>query len=254
MKLAPGDSPQIIDKLDELAQENGYTKIFAKVPVSEKDNFRQRGYVDEAVIPLFFHGSEDVYFMAKYFSKNRVVDSNHEEISAILEACKERQKNAKHVELPDELSFGTCAESHAPEMSQLYQEVFESYPFPIFDPQYLKKTMQSHVIYFGIWHKGQLAALSSAEMDVEAQNAEMTDFATLPQYRGKSLAFYLLKHMEVEMKERKIKTAYTIARAYSWGMNLTFAGLNYNYGGTLLNNTNICGRLESMNVWYKTLF
>jgi len=253
MKLASGDSPQIIDKLDGLAKENDYTKIFAKVPASERDNFNQRGYVEEAVIPLFSHGSEDVYFMAKYFSKNRAIDTNHEEINTILEACKERQKSAKEVELPDDLTFGICTESDAPEMALVYQEVFESYPFPIFDPQYLIKTMQSHVIYFGIWHKGQLAALSSSEMDIESQNAEMTDFATLPQYRGKSLASYLLKHMEVEMKNRKIITAYTIARAYSWGMNFTFAGLNYKYGGTLLNNTNICGRLESMNVWYKTL-
>jgi len=253
MKLASGDSPQIIDKLDRLAQENGYTKIFAKVPASEKDIFSKRGYVEEAVIPLFSHGLEDVCFLAKYFSEKRALETNQEEITTILEACKERQKNAKKIELPEELGFRVCADRDAVEMASLYQEVFESYPFPIFDPEYLKKTMQSHVIYFGIWHNGELAALSSSEMDIESQNAEMTDFATLPQYRGKSLASYLLKHMEAEMKERKIKTAYTIARAYSWGMNLTFAGLNYKYGGTLINNTNICGRLESMNVWYKTL-
>lgn len=36
-------------------------------------------------------------------------------------------------------------------------------------------------------------------------------------------------------------------------MNVTFSKLNYNYGGTLINNTNISGDLESMNVWYKIL-
>ena len=37
------------------------------------------------------------------------------------------------------------------------------------------------------------------------------------------------------------------------GMNITFAKHGYHYAGTLNNNTNICGRIESMNVWYKSL-
>jgi beta-lysine N6-acetyltransferase len=36
-------------------------------------------------------------------------------------------------------------------------------------------------------------------------------------------------------------------------MNKTFAALGYRYGGTLVNNTQICGDLESMNVWHKPL-
>jgi len=36
-------------------------------------------------------------------------------------------------------------------------------------------------------------------------------------------------------------------------MNITFSRMGYRYSGTLLNNTNISGRLESMNVWYKFL-
>ena len=113
MKLASGDSPQIIDKLDRLAQENGYTKIFAKVPASEKDIFSKRGYVEEAVIPLFSHGLEDVCFLAKYFSEKRALETNQEEITTILEACKERQKNAKKIELPEELGFRVCADRDA---------------------------------------------------------------------------------------------------------------------------------------------
>jgi len=50
-----------------------------------------------------------------------------------------------------------------------------------------------------------------------------------------------------------MQRAYTIARALSAGMNVTFARAGYDYGGTLTNNTNICGQIESMNVWYKPL-
>jgi hypothetical protein len=44
---------------------------------------------------------------------------------------------------------------------------------------------------------------------------------------------------------------FTIARARSTGMNVTFAKNGYSFAGTLINNTNISGRIESMNVWYK---
>jgi hypothetical protein len=34
-------------------------------------------------------------------------------------------------------------------------------------------------------------------------------------------------------------------------MNITFAKRGYNFGGRLINNTNICGGTETMNIWYK---
>jgi len=55
------------------------------------------------------------------------------------------------------------------------------------------------------------------------------------------------------MKNKGIKTAYTIARAMSAGMNVTFSKTGYRFGGRLKNNTNISGNIESMNVWYKYL-
>jgi hypothetical protein len=36
-------------------------------------------------------------------------------------------------------------------------------------------------------------------------------------------------------------------------MNVTFARCGYRFAGTLINNTQISGRIESMNVWYKGL-
>jgi hypothetical protein len=59
--------------------------------------------------------------------------------------------------------------------------------------------------------------------------------------------------MEAEMRKRRVKTVYTIARAYSAAMNITFAKQNYEFAGTLLNNTHISDKIESMNVWYKSL-
>jgi putative beta-lysine N-acetyltransferase len=81
----------------------------------------------------------------------------------------------------------------------------------------------------------------------------MTDFATRPDCRGRGLANHLLVQAEAAAEKLGIKTAYTIARAYSAGMNITFARNGYTFSGTLTHNTQISGKLESMNVWYKAL-
>lgn len=113
--------------------------------------------------------------------------------------------------------------------------------------------MDENVIYHGIWKEDELVALSSAEIDAGGENVEMTDFATRPDFRSQGLATYLLDKMEEDVRSRGIRTAYTIARAYSYGMNITFAKHGYCFAGTLTNNTQIFGQLESMNVWYKPL-
>ncbi len=119
--------------------------------------------------------------------------------------------------------------------------------------------MDENFIYFGIQKNDEIVALSSSDICIDYQNAEMTDFATLPEYQGRGFALYLLYKMECEMIKRSIKVAYTISRAMSSGINIIFAKMGYKYGGTLYNNTNISvdkmtpRKFESMNVWYKYL-
>jgi GNAT superfamily N-acetyltransferase len=81
----------------------------------------------------------------------------------------------------------------------------------------------------------------------------MTDFATDPEHRRASLAAHLLAAMEADARQDGVKTAFTIARAVSYGINIMFARAGYAFGGTLVNNTNISGRVQSMNIWYKPL-
>lgn len=253
MKLASQDMPAILDTLDKKAGEKGYTKIFAKIPAAHKALFLKRGYREEALIPFFFNGKETVLFMGKYPEKGREKEKNPDDIGQILKESEKKSGERDSSTLPAEFIIEECIPSDTPAMSRLYQEVFKSYPFPIFDPDYLKKTMETHIRYFGVKKEGQFVALSSAEVDFESQNVEMTDFATLPAFRGRGLAFHLLQGMEEKMREEGILTAYTIARALSPGINLTFARAGYTFSGTLINNTQIEGHIESMNIWHKKL-
>jgi putative beta-lysine N-acetyltransferase len=207
----------------------------------------------EAKIPKFYDGQVTAYFMGKYPDENRRKNPLEEEIKKIIGIS--RQKSGKKLKLERHglYQIKKLRAENADMISEIFKAVFETYPFPIHDADYIKDTMKSHVEYFGAWDGDKLIAVSSAEKDSLSKSVEMTDFATLPEHRGENIALYLLDFMEKAMKKRGYKTAYTIARALSYGMNITFAKASYKMGGTLINNTNICGKIESMNVWNKPL-
>ena len=172
MKPGKENIDNLIKYLNKLAEENSYTKIFAKVPEIYKSHFLTDGYEVEASIP-------GICFMSKYFCPERKIDLNKHKVSEILSICPSK----KDYNLKD-FAFMECRPDHAPEMAQLYKKVFASYPFPIDDQDYILKTMRENIKYFGIQDNNRLVALSSSEIDYENQNAEMTDFATLPEFRG----------------------------------------------------------------------
>ncbi len=253
MKLARNDHPGIIPHLNKLAEEQGYTKIFAKIPAFAKKSFEQHGYLVEAAIPQFYQAKESAYFMARYFNPRRKKDSQQEHINKVLTEARLKSGTTPATVMPKGLFCRIARPDDCEQMALLYQQVFKSYPFPIHDPAYLKETMADNVIYAGIWKEDQLLALASAETDPLGSNAEMTDFATDPEWQGKGLANDLMTRLEQEMTRHGIATCYTIARATSYGMNICFARNSYKYSGTLIKNTQISGGLESMNVWYKHL-
>jgi putative beta-lysine N-acetyltransferase len=252
MKLHSRDSRDIVSYLRELASSNGYSKIFAKVPESTLELFKEDGYELEAGIPDFFPDGEAACFLGKYFSASRREERNPKLVREILDAAG-NQEIVSPSPLPSAFTCRTAGENDAEGMAEVYGRVFATYPFPIYEPGFLRSAMNDATIFFGIWNGNEIAALSSAETDPASLSAEMTDFATLPGYRGHGLALHLLRQMEQVMKSRGIRSVFTIARAYSFGMNITFTRNGYSFGGTLVNNTNISGNLESMNVWYKTL-
>jgi len=252
MELAREDMPGLPDELDHLAKNKNYSKIFAKVPESFADEFASREYMTEAIVPGMFGEKEAGIFMGRFLDPGRSMMTDPEAIREVLEVSQAGAGN-KAVPETGDYRLRKCTASDIEEMAEVYNEVFDSYPFPIDDPAYLAETMKDNMVYYGAWQEETLAAVSSAEMYPSQGNVEMTDFATREEHRGQHLAIRLLRMMEVEMTGRDITVAYTIARALSYGMNITFARSGYTFAGTLVNNTNIAGKIESMNVWYRKL-
>ncbi|MCW3786469.1 putative beta-lysine N-acetyltransferase [Plebeiibacterium sediminum] len=251
MKLDSRDIPQVFTLMHQIVKEEWYSKIICKIPKKYAPVFFANGFILEAQIPKFYKGQDDAFFVSKFLSSDRVLKIERDKLSAFSAILSKEQPII--TSSPTKFTIRELNQSDVSKITDIYSKVFETYPFPIHEKEYVLQTMSENVRYFGAEKNGELAAIASSEMDLENKNAEMTDFATYPKYSGNRLASALLRRMEQEMKHNGIHTLYTIARLKSIPMNLTFIRMNYNYTGTLIKNTNISGDIESMNVYYKQI-
>jgi putative beta-lysine N-acetyltransferase len=254
MRTHREDLDDLLPYLENLTTTRGYGKVIAKCPAGCSAAFEAWGARCEATIPGYYGGNEDALFMARYFDDERQVERRPQDVADNLAIASAKAKEPASRQVRN---WDGQAQIAGPddlvEMSRVYRIVFPTYPFPIDDPSFLEQAMQNDVVFFKLARGGRIGALASAEIDADNRAVEMTDFATLPEFRGQGAAQCLLGAMEQAMRQRGYQTAFTIARAYSTGMNVTFAKHGYTHGGTLTMNTNIGGAIESMNVWSKPL-
>lgn len=250
MKLINEDITTVLNRISKLVEQHGYSKIFCKVPAQVAPLFIAKGYGIEAYIPEFYSGKEDAFFLSQFLKAERLSNYPAESLENLHKLLKTRINTTNYI-LNTGYTIRKLDVRDILKIASLYAETFESYPFPIHDPAYIAETMGRHVQYFGAFKKDELAALASSEIDFNAKNAEMTDFATRRNHAGHNLSCSLLTMMEYEMQLQGITTLYTIARLNSIPMNKTFIKLGFKYAGTLINNTNISGKIESMNVFFK---
>ena len=278
MKMDPDDVTLVLDDAEALAARHGYGKIMAKARASDFGELARRGYVVEAVVPHFHERGEAGLFAGKFLDEARSTDPRSRRVSEVLEAAEAARMealaetgaadgSARPVDPPplkamtdgapsptaDSLEVHEAGPDDVNALAACYGAVFESYPFPIDDPDHLRHERACGTRYFGAWSAGHLIAAASMEPGGSPSAVEMTDFATLPTYRRQGIATHLLSLMDLRAREAGVRVAYTIARACSFGMNITFGRRGYRYAGTLVNNTGIAGTIESMNVWYKIL-
>ncbi|MBR8535571.1 putative beta-lysine N-acetyltransferase [Carboxylicivirga sediminis] len=249
MKMDKRDAISLPETLTKMARKEGYTKVFCKIPKWAAPLFYSNGFIMEASIPQFYNNEEDVFFVSKFLSSDRLLNLETEKLKDLGELLYIK-RNGK----PSATSQYTIRPLNikdAGTIADIYERTFATYPFPIQDEEFLMEAMENDTFYFGAEYNGKIVAVASAEIDRKGGNAEMTDFATLKAHQGNRLASLILQTMEWEMKKQGIDSLYTIARLNSIPMNKTFLRANYQYAGTLIKNTNIAGNIESMNILYK---
>jgi beta-lysine N6-acetyltransferase len=220
MHLYESETASLIATLDRMAVEHGYGKIIAKIPVTAWHGFKAAGYIQEALVPGFFNGETDGLFIAKFYAQDRQQPTGEAGGGHGNDVPAETTQTAMPAP-----ALAVCTPVDAASMARIYARVFETYAFPIHRPDYIRQMMATATVYCCARIDRQIVALAAAEIDPVHRASEMTDFATLPEYRGRGLAQRLLHRLDREAVKRYVKTAYTIARADSGGMNRVFEKL-----------------------------
>lgn len=245
------DGPKALNALlENTCTRQGFTKVWGKMAQKDKNLFLTQGFQAEAGIRGYFSNQEDAVICSKFFDQRQssvTADENNKILQQIKDCDPTRYRH-----LPEGCSFKLAEQQDLSALAALYRQVFVTYPYPIYDPVFLESNL-AHTVYGLVYKDDNLLAAASAEINHNFANAEMTDFATLPSERGQGLASIILEKLEHKLCRMGITCLYTIARSTSLGMNLTFSLASYQYSGTLMNNCNISGGFEDMNVFYKLI-
>lgn len=240
-------SDNLVKDMIDLARYEGLGKIICNCRSIHLMPFIRNGFIIEGVINGFFMG-EDAFCISYFIDPQRQISPLSREADSILCQCGNHSER-----LSRQYEIRPANIKDIPKMIKLFSTVFETYPSPVFSGEYLKMAMREQVLFKVVEEDGKIISIASADMDKYNLNAEITDCATYPQHRGKGLLTSLIASLEEELRGKGFCTAYSLARAINPGINRAFYRLDYKYGGRLLNNCNICGGFEDMNIWSKNL-
>jgi len=247
---APEAVPSVFLRcLINIAGSAGLEKIWlwalpADVPVFLREGCRFEGSLYAG------NDREHVVSLAFFLNKARSQSTDLESEDSLLRSVRAAPVNPLSP-LPAEISLKLLDPSYAFQISNLLSTVFLSYPSPVDDPDYLRSLFLKGNRFAGALYRGELIAVTAAYPDPVLKRCEMTDCATLENFRGYSLTQRLLLLLEQEVQKQERYTLYTLARARSFGMNRVFYKLNYQFRGRLINNCHIGGSFEDMNLWAK---
>lgn len=238
------------DYLLALAREKGCGKVLAEVKEADWEQFLGRGFTLEGIIPGYFAG-ETAYWLSYFVDPARQHSARLEQEHHVLETVL-TEEHAPPPVLAAEFQLSRPTQDDAEDLANLYGQVFTTYPSPLNDPEYVREQMESEeAIFRFVRHEGRIISAAAAEVDWSHRNAEMTNCATVPGYRGKGLMAAMMYDLQAEMAEREIGCCFSLARASSHGMNLVLRRLGYRFRGRLINNSHIMGGLEDMNIWVR---
>ncbi|SDM67795.1 putative beta-lysine N-acetyltransferase [Fictibacillus solisalsi] len=247
-----GNIQSIVKAIHDLAEQHSFSKVIVKARAEHLSELLSLGFLPEAWFSRYFNGS-DCVAMCKYYSNERKRSDFWVEEDRIMDKIHSNPPAKQETVLPESYSMRQAVPEDGNRLAGLYSKVFEVYPTPMNDSDYIEKTMENGTVYFVIEHQGEVVSAASADINQTYHNAELTDCATLQEHRKYGLMKILIDQLEQELKSRHIYCAYSIARSLSFGMNAVFSQRGYLYQGRLIKNCLIFDKYEDMNLWVKDL-
>lgn len=246
-----GEPEKVVNRLVSLASKNQVGKILFNVS-GDWQRYAEKGFVKEGEIPGYFNG-QSAHCLSYFLEDKRQESPSLEDEKRIMEKVMAEKPGFSDEGGYQDWEVVEGSDDYAEELAALYDSTFKTYPTPLNNPEYVKQVMANHVEFLLVMDNGNIISSASAERNLAYNNAEMTDCATLPQYRGKGLMRFILDRLEGSMQQKGLQVIYSLARARSVGMNMVFRKLGYQYTGRMINNCHICGKFEDMNLWVKPI-
>ncbi|ASV30700.1 putative beta-lysine N-acetyltransferase [Maribacter cobaltidurans] len=244
----------ILPKMTALAKQKKYDKILSRVPENAINKFESNGYTVEAKIPGLYHGKTTGYFLADYLNEGRhQCDEKQlkiiETVKTIAMAANKPNENP-HMGIPSNHEVRKLGSKDFSELVDLHEKAYKYHPKHIKREQDFEQLAELDHQFYGLFVKEQLLVSAILRVHPTESNLEIVDFATHPDYRGQNLSYYLVQEIKTLMQDVGCTTIYALARATSYGLNITYSKHGFKYAGTLTNNAFVRDALESMNVWY----
>ncbi len=231
----------------ELARSLNFGKIICFCRDKYFEDLQQYGFIIEGQIAGFFDGT-DAYCLSLFIDKKRQYSKYNLLEDEILTKC---QTNSSVKDIDDDIIIRDAKKSDINQMIFLFKKVFKTYPSPIFDANYLNEILGKKVLFKIAVKQKEIICIASADIDFVHNNAEITDCCTNPIFRGKGLLTNLIIELEKTLNNSNIGTLYSLSRATEPGINKVLWKMQYKYSGRMLNNCNISGDFEDMNIWVK---
>lgn len=248
----------ILPKMTELAKQKKYDKILGLVPENAITHFKSNGFTIEAKIPGLYNGKTTGYFLAEYLNKNRLqCDEKQlktiETVKRIAMAANKPNENP-HMGIPKDYTIRKLWKKDFSSLATLHEMAYKYHPKHIKKVQDFEGLEAMDHQFHGLFIQDELLVSAILRVHTKEANLEIVDFATHPDYRGQNLSYYLVQEIKKLMGDKDCTTIYALARATSYGLNITYSKHGFKFAGTLTNNAFVRDAMESMNVWYYNQF
>lgn len=241
-----------LQRIKTLAAEAEMEKIISCAPPSCQEMFLSQGFAVEGKIKSFFAGNDALCYSRFLTAERKHSDTSY---NGIFPAGSRWDMDKRTDIIPKSCYvIKNAEEEDIPGMIRLFRSVFETYPSPVFDAEYLRANIKTNrVLYKVAVHDGNIIGIASADKDQANLNAEITDCVTNPLYRGQGILSELISELEEDLDLEGFICLYTLCRATQAAVNKAFFRLGYSFSGRLIKNCNICGSFEDMNILVKAI-
>lgn len=248
-----GNVADILELIKKEMEPHQITKVLFYARTETWRELLKNGYQLEAVINGYFSGS-DCYIMTNYIDNKRRTSPYWLQGEAIISSILKKERNTEAiVPIPSLYTIRRGKIADSEQLAALYKQVFELYPVPISNPDYIQTLINNGTIFYVVEYKNSIVSAASADLNSIFHHAEVTDCATLKEHRKYGFMKKLIALLESDLKASGIFCVFSIARALSYGMNAALFQMGYEYSGRLINNCYIFDKIEDMNVWVKDL-